>query len=124
MDNDDFNLFTPGGSVTNTAAGPEGAGPSSSTSTSHPRKTTSEAGAELSTGARQVLHLNLQCTSRSIIEPRRTSLTHEMVEVLTCLQDWEHARMSIQHQMEDEEVIPNFSNLYIDEGSSSNQEEP
>ncbi|KAK2656700.1 hypothetical protein Ddye_009752, partial [Dipteronia dyeriana] len=31
-------------------------------------------------------------TSRRIIEPRRSCLSPEMVEVLTCLRDWEHAK--------------------------------
>ena len=44
-----------------------------------------------------------------------------MVEVLTCLRDYEQAQMRMQHQMEDQELIQNFVNLYIDEGSDSNQ---
>ncbi|KAK3218945.1 hypothetical protein Dsin_012915 [Dipteronia sinensis] len=61
-------------------------------------------------------------TSGPIIEPRRTTLTFEMVEVLTYLWDWEHARMRMKHQIEDEEVNQNFANLYLDEGLGSNQE--
>ena len=32
-----------------------------------------------------------------IIEERRTSLTSDMVEVLTCLRYWEHTEKKIQH---------------------------
>ncbi|KAK3229470.1 hypothetical protein Dsin_001351 [Dipteronia sinensis] len=58
-------------------------------------------------------------TSGRIIDPRRTTLTPEMVEVLTCFRNWEHVRMRMQYQMDDEEVIQNFANLYVDEGSGS-----
>ncbi|KAK3221739.1 hypothetical protein Dsin_008764 [Dipteronia sinensis] len=60
-------------------------------------------------------------TSGRIIEPRRNCLTPEMVEVLICIRDWEHARKRMQNETVDEQFIQNFSNLYVDEGSASNQ---
>ncbi|KAK3198172.1 hypothetical protein Dsin_021587 [Dipteronia sinensis] len=60
-------------------------------------------------------------TSGRIIEPRRNCLTTEMVEVLICIRDWEHARKRMQNETVDEQFIQNFSNLYVDEGSGSNQ---
>ncbi|KAK0587912.1 hypothetical protein LWI29_031162 [Acer saccharum] len=62
-------------------------------------------------------------TSGRIIEPRRSCLTPDMVEVLTSLRDWEHAKKRLQNQTIDNELIQNFSNLYVDEasGSGSNQ---
>jgi hypothetical protein len=62
-------------------------------------------------------------TSGRIIEPRRSCLTPQMVEVLTCLNDWEHAEMRMQHQPVNEELIQSFSNIYFEEasGSGSNQ---
>jgi hypothetical protein len=39
-----------------------------------------------------------------IIEERRSSLTPEMVEAITCLKDWEKANASTQHQFEDLEI--------------------
>ena len=58
--------------------------------------------------------------SGRIVELRRISLSSKMVEVLTCLQDWEHVRMKMQHQTEDREVFQNFTNLYVNEGFGSN----
>ncbi|KAK3205449.1 hypothetical protein Dsin_019495 [Dipteronia sinensis] len=60
-------------------------------------------------------------TSGRIIEPRRNCLTPEMVEVLICIRDWGHARKRMQNETVDEQFIQNFSNLYVDEGSGSNQ---
>ncbi|KAK3225350.1 hypothetical protein Dsin_005212 [Dipteronia sinensis] len=59
--------------------------------------------------------------SGRIIEPRRSCLTPEMVEVLLYVRDWEHARKRMQNETVDEQFIQNFSNLYVDEGSGSNQ---
>ncbi|KAK3222257.1 hypothetical protein Dsin_009282 [Dipteronia sinensis] len=60
-------------------------------------------------------------TSGRIIEPRRNCLTPEMVEVLICIRDWEHARKRMQNETVDEQFIQNFFNLYVDEDSGSNQ---
>ncbi|KAK2659633.1 hypothetical protein Ddye_006166 [Dipteronia dyeriana] len=60
-------------------------------------------------------------TSGRIIEPRRNSLSPEMVEVLTCLWDWEHAKKRLQNLTVDKELILNFDNLYIDDPSGSGQ---
>ncbi|KAK3231118.1 hypothetical protein Dsin_002999 [Dipteronia sinensis] len=60
-------------------------------------------------------------TSARIIEPRRSCLTPEMMEVLICVRDWEHARKRMQNETIDEQFIQNFFNLYVDEGFGSNQ---
>ena len=52
-------------------------------------------------------------TAGRIIEERRTCLTPEMVEVLTCVKDWEHVDLRMQHQMENEDLISHFSGLNI-----------
>ncbi|KAK2637922.1 hypothetical protein Ddye_025717 [Dipteronia dyeriana] len=58
-------------------------------------------------------------TSGRIIEPRRSCLSPEMVEVLTCLRDWEHAKKWLQNLTVDKELNLNFDNLYIDDPSGS-----
>ncbi|KAK3222401.1 hypothetical protein Dsin_009426 [Dipteronia sinensis] len=58
--------------------------------------------------------------SGRIIEPR-SCLTPEMVEVLTCVRDWEHSRKRLQNETVDEEFIQNFSNLFVDECFGNNQ---
>ncbi|KAK0582662.1 hypothetical protein LWI29_028277 [Acer saccharum] len=60
-------------------------------------------------------------TTERIDEERRNSLTPDMVEVLACVQDWEHAKKRLQNEMVDEQLIQNFSNLYVEESSGSNQ---
>ncbi|KAK2662521.1 hypothetical protein Ddye_001095 [Dipteronia dyeriana] len=60
-------------------------------------------------------------TSGRIIEPRRSCLSPEMVEVLTCLRDWEHAKKRLQNLTVDKELILNFNNLYIDDPAGSGQ---
>ncbi|KAK2659974.1 hypothetical protein Ddye_006507 [Dipteronia dyeriana] len=60
-------------------------------------------------------------TSGRIIEPRRNCLSPKMVEVLTCLRDWEHAKKRLQNLTVDKEINLNFDNLYIDDPSYSGQ---
>ena len=60
-------------------------------------------------------------TTGRIVEERRNSLTPDMVEVLACVRDWEHAKKRLQHETVDEQLIQNFSNLYVEESSDSNQ---
>ena len=60
-------------------------------------------------------------TTGRIVEERRSSMTPEMVEVLACVRDWEHARKRLQNETIDEEFVQNFSNLYVEESSGSNQ---
>ncbi|KAK2648774.1 hypothetical protein Ddye_016263 [Dipteronia dyeriana] len=60
-------------------------------------------------------------TSGRIIEPRRSCLSPEIVEVLTCLRDWEHAKKRLQNLTVDKELNLNFDNLYIDDPSGSGQ---
>ena len=49
-----------------------------------------------------------------IIEERRRKLKPEMVEMLTCIKDWEAAEAKLQHQVEDKELEEAFENLYLD----------
>ncbi|KAK2641931.1 hypothetical protein Ddye_023694 [Dipteronia dyeriana] len=58
-------------------------------------------------------------TSGRIIEPRRSCLSPEMVNVLTCLRDWEHAKKRLQNLTVDKELILNFDNLFIDDPAGS-----
>ncbi|KAK0572261.1 hypothetical protein LWI29_028826 [Acer saccharum] len=60
-------------------------------------------------------------TTGRIVEERRNSLTPEMVEVLAYVRDWERAKKRLQNETVDEQLIQNFSNLYVEESSSSNQ---
>ncbi|KAK2662688.1 hypothetical protein Ddye_001262 [Dipteronia dyeriana] len=60
-------------------------------------------------------------TARRIIKDRRCSLALDVVEALTCLKDWENARIRRQHQLVNDELMDDFSSLTIDESSSSNQ---
>ena len=46
-----------------------------------------------------------------IIELRRSSLTPEMVEALTCLKVWESANERTQHQLEDPEIAEAIADL-------------
>ena len=50
----------------------------------------------------------------TIIEERRRKLKPEMVEMLTCIKDWEAAEAKLQHQVEDKELEEAFENLYLD----------
>ena len=61
-------------------------------------------------------------TAGRIIEERRTSLTSDMVEILTCLKDWEHAEKRIQHTTHNEDLANQFQDLYITEENVSNIE--
>ncbi|KAK2655800.1 hypothetical protein Ddye_008852 [Dipteronia dyeriana] len=60
-------------------------------------------------------------TNGRIIEPRRSCLSPETVEVLTCLRDWEHAKKRLQNLTVDKELNLNFDNLCIDDPSGSGQ---
>jgi hypothetical protein len=51
-------------------------------------------------------------TSR-IIEERR--LTSELVEMLTCIKDWEEGNARTQHTIENKELEDSFSDLYLDD---------
>ena len=48
-----------------------------------------------------------------IIEERR--LTSEMVEMLTCIKDWEEGNARTQHTVENKELEDLFSDLYLDD---------
>ena len=52
-------------------------------------------------------------TSR-IIEEWRKKLKPEMVEMLTCIRDWEAAEARLQHMVEDKELEEAFEELYLD----------
>jgi hypothetical protein len=53
-----------------------------------------------------------------VIEERYRSLTCEMVEILSCLKDWELGASQQQHDLENEELLSGFEDLYIDEAPS------
>jgi hypothetical protein len=50
-----------------------------------------------------------------VIEERRRRLTSDMVEILSCLKDWELGAARAQHNLVDYEVENAFENLYLDE---------
>ena len=52
-------------------------------------------------------------TSR-IIKERRRKLKPEMVEMLTCIKDWEVVEARLQHMVEDKEFEEVFEELYLD----------
>jgi hypothetical protein len=50
-----------------------------------------------------------------VTEERRLSLTSDMVEMISCLKDWELGAARQQHEVENEEVLSTFQELFIDE---------
>jgi hypothetical protein len=56
-----------------------------------------------------------------VIEERRRRLTSEMVEVLSCLKDWELADGHLQHNVEKEtkELELAFDNMYLDDDAAT-----
>jgi hypothetical protein len=50
-----------------------------------------------------------------VTEERRLSLTSDMVEMISCLKDWELGAAQQQHEVENEEVLSTFQELFIDE---------
>jgi hypothetical protein len=54
-----------------------------------------------------------------IIEERRRSLTSNMVEMISCLKDWELGAARQQHEVENEEVLSAFAELFIDEDQAT-----
>ena len=59
-------------------------------------------------------------TSR-VIEERRRSLIPAMVDMLSCIKDWEEGDAREQHNMENEELLESFANLYLDGASAGDQ---
>jgi hypothetical protein len=49
-----------------------------------------------------------------IIEERQRKLRPKMVEMLTCIKDWEAAEARLQQSVEDKELEESFENLYLD----------
>jgi hypothetical protein len=49
------------------------------------------------------------------IEERRRSLRSDMVEMISCLKDWELAAARQQHELENEELLSAFEDLFIEE---------
>ena len=49
-----------------------------------------------------------------IIEEWQRNQKPEMVEMLTCIKDWEAAEARLQQQMEDKELEEAFEGLYLD----------
>ena len=60
-------------------------------------------------------------TAGRILVETRCSLAPDAVEALTCLKDWENAKFKRQHQLENNELMDDFSSMTIDESSGSNQ---
>ena len=50
-----------------------------------------------------------------VIEERRRSLTSDMVEMLSCSKDWELGAARQQHEVENEELLSTFEDLFIHE---------
>ncbi|WVZ96399.1 hypothetical protein U9M48_042039 [Paspalum notatum var. saurae] len=50
-----------------------------------------------------------------IIEERRRRLNPKMVEMLTCIKDWEEGEARAQHTAEDKELEDSSSNLFLDD---------
>ena len=50
-----------------------------------------------------------------VIEDCRRSLTSEMVEMLSCLKDWELGTAHGQQSLENQELLFAFEDLYTDE---------
>ncbi|KAK2652254.1 hypothetical protein Ddye_012110 [Dipteronia dyeriana] len=61
--------------------------------------------------------LEVFSTAERILENRRCSLAHDTAEALTCLMDWENTSLKQQHQLDNEELMDDFSNMTIDESS-------
>eukprot|EP00267_Zea_mays_P056099 XP_023156135.1 uncharacterized protein LOC111589531 [Zea mays] len=49
-----------------------------------------------------------------IIDERRRRLKSDVVEMLTCIKDWEDDEARMQHMVYDKELEETFENLYID----------
>jgi hypothetical protein len=60
-----------------------------------------------------------------VLEERRRRLTTDMVEVLSCIKDWELANKHMQNTVEKEtkELESTFENMYLDVEDSSNKRE-
>jgi hypothetical protein len=58
-----------------------------------------------------------------VIEERRRRLTSDMVEVLSCLKDWELADAQLQHNIEKEtkDLELAFENMYLDDDAAAAQ---
>jgi hypothetical protein len=50
-----------------------------------------------------------------VIEERRRSLRSDMVEMISCLKDWELSTARQQHEVENEELLSAFEDLFIKE---------
>ncbi|CAO2176540.1 unnamed protein product [Urochloa humidicola] len=58
-----------------------------------------------------------------VLEERRRRLTSDMVEVLSCLKDWELADAQLQHNVEKEtkDLELAFENMYLDDDAVAAQ---
>jgi hypothetical protein len=50
-----------------------------------------------------------------VIEERRRSLRSDRVEMISCLKDWELTAARQQHEVENEEPLSAFEDLFIEE---------
>jgi hypothetical protein len=58
-----------------------------------------------------------------VLEERRRCLRSEMVEILTCLKDWQMGDDQEQHNLENPELQQAFENLYLDRDGDDNQDD-
>jgi chromosome condensin MukBEF complex kleisin-like MukF subunit len=49
-----------------------------------------------------------------IIDERRRRLKSDVVEMLSCIKDWDDAEARMQHIVDDKEFEETFENLYLD----------
>jgi hypothetical protein len=50
-----------------------------------------------------------------VIEERHRSLSSDMVEMISCLKNWELAAARQQHEVENEELLSAFDDIFIEE---------
>ena len=66
------------------------------------------------TTSRDILKYFTDCKAKLVETQRRRSLKPEMVEMLTCIKDWEAAEARLQQNVEDKELEEAFEELYLD----------
>ena len=62
--------------------------------------------------------------SGRILNERRTKLSQKMIEVLTCLRDWERSRHQDQYEVVDDTLIESFQFCNIDDTDEGGPSEP
>ena len=62
--------------------------------------------------------------SGRILNERRTKLSQKMIEVLTCLRDWERSRHQGQYEVVDDTLIESFQFCNIDNTDKGGPSQP